>query len=271
MYREANIMKKIPQEEIRYIIEEYKKGKPIIQLAKELKRGQTTIRRLLENHNIPIISKRNQTGEIHKSKELFKKIETEADAYWLGMLYADGSIRERGDIILDLKASDIDTIKAFRDYCGENRIREQRRKYNDKIYISYAYSHYNKKTVDNLIKLGCYPNKSLILKCPTEEQVPQHLFHHFVRGYFDGDGSIRWKKSYKDNRPHSDITILGTEEFLEGICKRMKWKYKHLYVSGKIFSVRWGTQEEIKKIANDIYKDATIYMKRKYDIYKEIN
>ena len=64
-------MKKIPQEEIRYIIEEYKKGKPIIQLAKELKRGQTTIRRLLENHNIPIISKRNQTGEIHKSKELF--------------------------------------------------------------------------------------------------------------------------------------------------------------------------------------------------------
>lgn len=48
----------------------------------------------------------------------------------------------------------------------------------------------SQKTVDDLKQLGCIERKSLILKFPTEEQVPFDLLHHFIRGYFDGDGSI---------------------------------------------------------------------------------
>ena len=40
----------------------------------------------------------------------------------------------------------------------------------------------------DLEKHGCVENKSLILQFPTT--VPEELMHHFIRGYFDGDGCI---------------------------------------------------------------------------------
>lgn len=40
----------------------------------------------------------------------------------------------------------------------------------------------------DLCKHGCVPNKSLILTFPRT--IPDNLIHHFIRGYFDGDGSV---------------------------------------------------------------------------------
>lgn len=40
----------------------------------------------------------------------------------------------------------------------------------------------------DLSKHGCVPNKSLILKFPTT--LPNELVNDFIRGYFDGDGSV---------------------------------------------------------------------------------
>lgn len=39
---------------------------------------------------------------------------------------------------------------------------------------------------EDLINLGCVPNKSLILKFPTFDIVPEKYMSHFIRGYFDG-------------------------------------------------------------------------------------
>ena len=43
---------------------------------------------------------------------------------------------------------------------------------------------------EDLIKLGCVPNKSLTVKFPTEEQVPKEFLSSFILGLIDGDGSI---------------------------------------------------------------------------------
>ena len=58
----------------------------------------------------------------------------------------------------------------------------------------------SEKTVNDLIDKGCFRNKTKILKFPTEDQVPKHLIHHFIRGYIDGDGSISYykKNDYKE-------------------------------------------------------------------------
>lgn len=39
------------------------------------------------------------------------------------------------------------------------------------------------------------------------------LIKHFIRGYFDGDGSLSFYKNIKSVSPN--ISILGTKEFLE--------------------------------------------------------
>lgn len=73
----------------------------------------------------------------------------------------------------------------------------------------------NKKIAKDLIKCGCIPNKSLVLKFPDERIfASKDLIRHFIRGYFDGDGCISYLET-KYCRPR--CTILGTKSMLESI------------------------------------------------------
>ena len=67
----------------------------------------------------------------------------------------------------------------------------------------------SQKTVNDLKKLGCVEKKSSILTFPTSQQVPNNLIYHFIRGYFDGDGSI----CITDKNYH--ISFVGTENFIK--------------------------------------------------------
>jgi len=61
---------------------------------------------------------------------------------------------------------------------------------------------------DDLIALGCIPRKSLLLKFPTSNQVPEHLIRHFIRGYFDGDGH------FTNTEKCFEAGYIGTEDFI---------------------------------------------------------
>lgn len=54
-------------------------------------------------------------------------------------------------------------------------------------------------------------------KVPTEEQVPFHLIHHFIRGYYDGDGVCRYGGINKG--------FLGTYDLLNSIKKHIEIKH----------------------------------------------
>ena len=71
--------------------------------------------------------------------------------------------------------------------------------------------------------MGVMERKSTILK--WIDGIPDNYVNHFIRGYFDGDGTIfvtknrdtRNKKEYTYRR--LQISILGTEHFLKGVKK----------------------------------------------------
>ena len=140
--------------------------------------------------------------------------------------------------------------------------------------------------VNDLIKLGAIPNKSLILKFPTDEQVPSYLLNHFIRGYFDGDGSI----SYSEKRNRWIFQIIGTLEFLSKIkdifmyygvsdCKLVMEKR-----SGhkKIFYLTYGGAIKYKNnrnnyktnnckiIYNYIYNNFDIFLNRKKEKFDNL-
>lgn len=73
--------------------------------------------------------------------------------------------------------------------------------------------------VNDLEKLGCVSNKSLILKFPTKEQVPENLTSHFLRGYFDGDGSVFLSENSNGRTDvkysRINVQLCGTFEFLD--------------------------------------------------------
>ena len=108
-------------------------------------------------------------------------------------------------------------------------------------------------------------NKSLTLTFPTEEQVPKEYIYDFIRGYFDGDGSINYYE--KQNAFH--LNFVGTEAFIKELSK--------YFEGGSILPDKrkensWyfnlGGNEQILKAYHLMYDNKTRYMKRKYDKFQ---
>ena len=116
-------------------------------------------------------------------------------AYWLGFMYADGNVSWNSrtkiyQIALRLKCSDYVHIKKFADAVQSSFhvgvIANCKSAFNENCRASTIIN--NKQMAESLMNLGCVPRKSL--KLEWNPSIPQHLVHHFVRGYFDGDGCI---------------------------------------------------------------------------------
>ena len=155
----------------------------------------------------------------HFNESYFKIIDSPEKAYWLGLIYADGTVRDRmggkpmSSIKLSLASSDGYIIERFRDDLNSNH----------PVHI-YASRRPNEQSTSELVlnskymcadleRLGVYPRKSLTLLFPTEEQVPSTFMPHFIRGYFDGDGSI----THVHHGKFPVINICGTKAFLESM------------------------------------------------------
>lgn len=193
----------------------------------------------------------------------FHTIDTEEKAYWLGFLYADGSVGSKEDKVeLGLAEKDYHHLEKFKDFIGlPNKIsyRESTK--------SYRYSFRSKSCKQDLINQGCVPKKSLILKFPTKEQVPRELIRHFIRGYFDGDG---W---FSNTGSCFQVGIIGTEDFIKGFLE-----HAPITKDNKIFIVHreggakryvFSKLEDVTNFLNWIYKDSKIYLDRKYEHYLE--
>lgn len=193
---------------------------------------------------------------------IFETIDTEEKAYWLGFLYADGSVSSTDNRIeLGLAERDLKQIEKFKDFIGiPNKISYR------PTTKSYRYSFKSISCKADLIRQGCVPKKSLILKFPTEDQVPKNLIKHFIRGYFDGDG---W---FTNTEECFQVGIIGTEDFIKGFLDNITIYNKE----NKIFDVHrkdrakryvFGAYVDVLNFLNWIYQDATIYLDRKYEHY----
>lgn len=196
--------------------------------------------------------------------DYFKEIDSEEKAYWLGFIYADGWVNVCGgryDFGLALGQKDYEHLKAFVKAIGyKGKIVEIKHKPKgyDKTYISYRVDIHSKIFVENLIKHGCVQNKTFELKKLPE--IDEKFMIPFIRGYFDGDGTI------VPSRGKAHIEILGTKEFLTDLLSYVGLHLNKWRVHGKAFGQRYGYKYS-KYFLDLIYKDSKIHLKRKYDRY----
>lgn len=197
------------------------------------------------------------------NRYIFEKIDTEEKAYWLGFLYADGSVGSTDNRIeLGLAEIDKNHIEKFKNFIGlDNKI-----SYREKSK-SYRYAFKDKIFKEILIKQGCVPKKSLILKFPTEEQVPNNLIRHFIRGYFDGDGCFCHTKEC------FEASFIGTEDFIKTCLTKLP---NNLNISLSIKDVhrrdgakKYGfySYNDVLNFLSFMYDDCHIYLERKYQKY----
>jgi intein-encoded DNA endonuclease-like protein len=118
----------------------------------------------------------------------------------------------------------------------------------------------------DLIALGCVPRKSLILRFPTKEQVPQHLIKHFIRGYFDGDGSIGLVKKHTQGF----VNFVGTKNMLLNIIKNIEKEQGSLPYTERLagknsitYAFDWRGNKCLN-MGDYLYRDCNIKMERKW-------
>lgn len=257
------------------IISEYLSGQSSTKLGKKYNCSASTICKFLQEENIPR-RKQNQAQRKYKIKEdFFDKINTPIHAYILGLLYADGNNNTTyGVIRLGLTADDkklLEKISSLIYYDDKPLYLSKGGPFkasNGKIYIrkdSYYLTISNRHISDTLNIFGLVKAKSLILEFP--KWLDKELIPHFIRGYFDGDGCISFSK--KDCC--ITISIAGTNNFcthLGEILKELNIKHS-IYPNKSIYYLSISGGQASRKFLEWIYKDAEIYLERKYLRYQE--
>lgn len=193
------------------------------------------------------------------NKKFFNNIDTEEKAYWAGFIAADGNIRK--DFLkmrIELNIQDYNHLEKFRQSIqGDNPIKESIRPKNHSCYIDINC----KELCLDLNKIGITPKKSLTLDI-NFNLIREDLRHHFIRGYFDGDGSINNYTRNEYNYLEWELSFISSKKFLEDILKEIK-KERKLYSCGNNYRICFKSKKDIQDIIEYLYNDATIYMDRK--------
>lgn len=182
-------------------------------------------------------------------------------------MYADGCVHSNNNEI-SITLKDKEHLEKFQQAleCFNHHIGVTKDNRFSKESIIYHISLKDKQLHDDLIKWGCIPQKSL--KLDTLPLINDNLVSHFIRGYFDGDGSLHYVKATKSFR----VSFTGTEKFLNNIKKVLnKDNLKLILQENKIPQLQIMGNKQVKDVLNYLYKDSCELnrLNRKYKIYKD--
>lgn len=203
------------QDQINYIINDYSSNLSTTKLSKEFNVTTQAIRKILQENNVNLLSlKEINRVKFPRNSFAFNTID-ENSAYWIGFLCADGTVLKNNEIRISLNAKDIKHIEKFKNFLNSsNTISTGTYGKEERAYFSIR----DEQIAKDLADRGCINNKTYLLKFPNEQQIPEKYLSHFIRGYFDGDGSINYSfdKRYPSYRKYR-IGFVGTEDFLKGV------------------------------------------------------
>lgn len=255
----------------REVIEDYNKGISIIKIMEKYNTSYNSIKKCFDKHNIIITNHQNKTKF---NQYIFDCIDTEEKAYWLGFLYANGYIdssplydnkKSTYNFELSLALKDLVHLEKFNAFMKHENYNIKIDSYRCRWYIT------NKHLWTILNNYGCIPQKSLTLEFPNENIFKdKSLIRHFIRGYFDGDGSV-CKYINKSELIVPQVSILGTPNFMEKY-KSFFWKTNKLvknHNSDKTLILSYNSTKAVAFLYY-IYKNSSIYLDRKYQKFIKI-
>lgn len=231
--------------------------------------GKRRFNKILQKHNI---RKRTRTEQIRQYKideSYFERIDTVDKAYWFGWMCADGTNRkELNGFAINLNVKDTEALEKFKACLKSEHP------------IQYVPSHnQNKLTISSvkmsrdLKNLGCIPNKSLVFELPRH--IKEELFHHFVRGIFDGDGCI--SNNIRRNRTclRYNVDITGSIPFIRQLTQLLKEKL-NISIDMRIIKGRYARLATCSyksgiRFLDWMYKDCgDLKLSRKYNRYQQM-
>lgn len=204
-------------------------------------------------------------------EDFFDEIDTEEKAYFLGLLISDGNVfsdetGRQASISITLDSNDEYILNTFRKVLGANTSIAHDSRGCSQIAVR------SNKMAKALAKYGVVPRKSYITYLPLN--IPKEMLSHLIRGIFDGDGSIQAHQH--GTRFLHAFSFCGSHKLMQDIVNYFQ---EHLdligtisiydYKDKELSDFKLQTVQDMYTFGEWIYKDATIYLKRKKDKYLE--
>ena len=271
------------KEYIDKVIELYNQGYHFYQIAEIVNSSHKVVKRTLIEQGIELRTPNQNHRKWELNEDYFDNIDTPNKAYILGFLFADGyNSLTRNFVRIALQEDDKDILEKMKNELGSNKplkyldFKGEIRSNGFTCKNMYQLEVYGKHITESLDKLGMHQGKSLILEYPNF--LKENLHSHFIRGYFDGDGSISILEKENGKINSASITLTSTDSFCTNV-------YNILlnYINIDKFSIRDASchngvtrvlSTSNKKSCLDfcdwIYQDAEMYLERKYNKYLKL-
>lgn len=211
----------------------------------------------------------------------FDEIDTEEKAYWLGFLTADGWISKNdknnsGVTGIELQYGDLNHLKKFnKSISGNYQITDRWKtcpvstKDKEKKHHTCCIRIFSLTMYNSLVDKGFTKEKSYDYHIPY---LRKDLVRHYVRGYFDGDGCFCYT-----NKSFGISFITASRQLYDDLLQILE--DINIKICCSIFVNEFGTtmyRPEVHKLKDKIkfldwiYKDANIYLDRKYKKYLKV-
>ncbi len=191
---------------------------------------------------------------------MFKKIDSEEKAYLLGWIASDGSVSESGNITISVHNRDKKCLQILSEIVSnELKVKEIKGKEQVSLDIN---SKEISEDICKLLQIN-FGKKSYIVRFPNLES--DELKWAFLRGYFDGDGSIR-KITEEHHSPECNITSNSIDMIndIKNFCKIP------CHISVKHSQITWNGNNCLDFL-DKLYDVNSIYrLERKFELYLSI-
>lgn len=267
---------RIDSEVLKVALEDYKENKlTATDCAEKYGIGRTTVfRKLKEN----CLEKNYPLPRHTYNNRFFENIDTEAKAYWLGFIAADGNISKvLSTVEIGLQSGDKKHLEKFVESLSGTQLVKPKKAPKARTGFGYdpqqsvRVSITSRQMCKDLIANGIIPKKSLVLKFPNN--IDNDLLRHFIRGYFDGDGCLSTSGTWKNTGFQFFIaSIAGTKDFLTELVNKLEpigITPTKILEHDSIYEWKKKGSKQLRLFLDFIYADCTIYLERKYQRYLE--
>ena len=213
--------------------------------------------------------------------DFFSKIETELQAYLLGFYAADGSINEkRKTLRIHLQKRDSELVYLYKDiispdarvFTVEEHETTGRNGMKITAHESFGVDITSAKICNDLVRLGIGYGKSYSeLHIP---EMPKELVRHFIRGYFDGEGSFVGGVRHPKNRSNPITTVCMSiiakkpsilNEFIKFFSEYNLTINLNYLKRDDAYRFTTSSKKVCREIYHILYDDANFYLSRKYN------
>lgn len=266
----------VPQDIQIKIIQNYNNGMGLIASGTEFGIGYYKVKKILEDHNIHIRNKREgiqarnvALRKYHFNENYFKNINANV-AYVLGFLAADGSISLNSNCIkITLAEKDselLEKIKKEFEYDGVIKHKTT----NDGFDI--ATLEVNSAIYkEDLKRYNIVPNKTFSFS--ISENIPKQYWIDFIRGYWDGDGTIctAGKNAIRSSLCGANKqTLEQIVEFLETYYDIPKVSIQMAMRKNPLYYIQYSSNSTKKLFEAFYYSDNILFLERKYKKFCEL-